>query len=503
MLFNSFSFILLFLPITLLVWFSLNHIKKYRLADIFIIAMSLFFYSRFGMNVMLIMCGSIVVNHIISMLMKRFSSNTWLKVLKILGVVVNLGFLFYFKYCDFFVGSVVSALGMSYQSAQIVMPIGISFYTFQQMSYVIDRGRGEAEHYSLIDYALYVTYFPKLIEGPISFHKEILSQFKSEEKRQFNLDNFQKGIIYFVLGLSKKVLLADTLSLVVTYGFKQTFFLDTLTVIAVMLAYTFQIYFDFSGYCDMASGIALMMNIELPVNFNSPYKAATVKELWQRWHMTLSRFFIKYVYIPLGGSRKGKLRTVCNVLIVFILSGLWHGAGWTYICWGLMQGLLVVWDDIGIVEVKGSHKGKYLFREKPLITVPRFVGRFFTFTFFVISLFFFGAQDMDYAIGMFKRLFYFTYPGFLTRTAGQLDIAENYVLSQVITRTAPQFENALYIGTLLILLAICFLVNSRKNTAEIASDKEPDMKRTIGLVLLFIWSFISLSQVSTFIYFQF
>jgi len=383
------------------------------------------------------------------------------------------------------------------------MPIGISFYTFQQMSYIIDRGRGDAKHYSFIDYALYVTFFPKLIEGPISFHKEILSQFNSDEKRNFNKDNFQKGLILFILGLSKKVLLADNLSLVVNYGFEQTFFLDTLTVIAVMLAYTFQIYFDFSGYCDMASGISLMMNIELPLNFNSPYKAATVKELWQRWHMTLSRFFIKYVYIPLGGSRKGKMRTVCNVLIVFILSGLWHGAGWTYICWGLMQGLLVVWDDIGIVEVAGSSKNKYLFRQKPLIKVPRFIGQIFTFTFFVISLFFFGAQDMNYAIGMFKRLFYFTYPGFLTRTASQLDLAENYVLSQVITMAAPQLENAMYIATMIILLAICFFVNTRKTAYEIAMNTKINKKMTIGLVILFIWSFISLSQVSTFIYFQF
>ena len=503
MLFNSFSFILLFLPITLIGWFLLNKLENKSFADIFIIAMSLFFYSIFGVNIMLIMCASIVVNYVISAAMNPFNARAKVRALKIIGIIVNLAFLFYFKYYDFFVGSAVEALGMNYKSAQIIMPIGISFYTFQQMSYIIDRGRGEAEHYSLIDYALYVTFFPKLIEGPIAFHEEILSQFKSPEKRIFNPENFQKGIILFVLGLSKKVLLADNLSLVVNYGFEQTFFLDTLTVIAVMLAYTFQIYFDFSGYCDMASGIALMMNIELPINFNSPYKAATVKELWQRWHMTLSRFFVKYVYIPLGGSRKGKVRTVLNVLIVFVLSGLWHGAGWTYICWGLMQGLLVVWDDIGIIAVEGSNKGKYLFRDEPLIKVPKIVGQFFTFTFFVISLFFFGASDMTYAIGMFKRLFYFTYPGFLTRTASQLDLAENYVLSQIISMVAPSFENALYIATLIILLAICFFVNTRKNAYEIATSAKVTKKFTFGLAVLFIWSFISLSQVSTFIYFQF
>ncbi|MCR4901392.1 MAG: MBOAT family protein [Butyrivibrio sp.] len=503
MLFNSFSFILLFLPITLIVYFSLNNFNKERFADIFIIAMSLFFYSRFGINVMLIMCASVVVNYLFSMLMEHFNKEAQLKTLKIAGVVANLAFLFYFKYYDFFVGSAVKALGMNYESAGIIMPVGISFYTFQQMSFIIDRGRKQAKHYSFADYALYVTFFPKLIEGPISFHEEIISQFKDKANRVFNRDNFQKGLILFVLGLSKKVLLADNLNLIVTYGFKYTHYLDTLSVIAVMLSYTFQIYFDFSGYCDMASGIALMMNIKLPMNFNSPYKAATVKELWQRWHMTLSRFFVKYVYIPLGGSRKGKIRTIINVLIVFILSGLWHGAGWTYICWGLMQGLLVVWDDIGIVEVNGSSKGKYLFRQKPLIKVPRFIGQIFTFSFFVISLFFFGAKDMEYAISMFKRLFYFTYPGFFVRCASTLDIAENYILSQAITMVAPGMTDALYIGTMVILLIICFIVNSRKNAYEIAMTQKPTKKMAIGLSVLFIWSFISLSQVSTFIYFQF
>ena len=232
---------------------------------------------------------------------------------------------------------------------------------------------------------MYTVYFPKLIQGPIAFHKEMIDQFTDKSLRKYDPEKMAKGIMSFIIGLSKKVLLADTLSKMVVYGFHYTYYLDTITVIVVMLAYTFQIYLDFSGYCDMANGVSLMLGFKLPVNFNSPYKAATAKELWQRWHMTLSRFFIKYVYIPLGGSRKGKIRTIINVLVVFILSGLWHGAGWTYICWGLMQGLLVVWDNLGIVGVREDRKAKYLFRDKPLIAIPRALGNALTFIMFLLN----------------------------------------------------------------------------------------------------------------------
>ena len=229
--------------------------------------------------------------------------------------------------------------------------------------------------------------------------------------------------------------------------------------------------------------------------------------------MTLSRFFIKYVYIPLGGSRKGKLRTVINVLIVFVLSGLWHGAGWTYICWGLMQGLLVVWDNLGIVGVRdeeesasntSAKKNRYLFREKPLLTIPRALGNALTFLMFVISLVFFGSRDMTYALQMFKRFFFWTYPGFLYRAAENLEIAENYVFRQFLSQLGMTGMNTVvYMVTLVLLLAVSGFVMTRKNTAEIIETTKFDKKTLIGLTVLFVWSFVSLSNVSTFIYFQF
>ena len=505
--FNSFTFILVFLPVLMIGWHALNRLQKYTVADVVLIIMSLYFYYTFGVNFLIILSVSIGVNYALSAVLKKIDSrnttdsNIHKKLIKIIGVLFNLGLLFYFKYLGFFADNLNVVFKTGLTVDKIIMPIGISFFTFGQISYIVDRANGEAPHYSFVEYTLYTAYFPKLIQGPIAFHKEMIDQFRDKSLRTYDSVKFSAGIISFVLGLSKKVILADVLSKIVNYGFEQTYYLDTLTVIAVMLAYTFQIYFDFSGYCDMANGISLMLGYRLPTNFNSPYKAASAKELWQRWHMTLSRFFIKYVYIPLGGSRKGRYRTIANVLIVFILSGLWHGAGWTYVCWGLMQGLLVVWDDLGIVSTE--KEGKFLLRKEPLLVIPKALGRAMTFIAFVASLIFFRSESVEKALAMFRRLFFFTWPGFLTRTATNLDIAENYVFRQFLSQMGGIDENVIYMITMVTYLAVSGFIITRKNTEEIIETTTFDKKTLIGITVLFLWSFISLSAVSTFIYFQF
>ena len=490
------------MPILLIIWHLLNRAGKYTLADVFLTAMSLYFYYSFGASFLYILILSIAVNYGLSALMEK--KKEFKKPGKVIGVLFNLALLFYLKYLGFFVENINAIIGGDISVKTVLMPIGISFFTFGQISFIVDRANDEAPHYPFISYALYTVYFPKLIQGPIAFHKEMIDQFKEKSLRRFNSDTFARGVMSFIIGLGKKVILADNLALAVDYGFHYTYYMDTLTIIVVMLAYTFQIYLDFSGYCDMANGVSMMLGFKLPVNFNSPYKASSAKELWQRWHMTLSRFFIKYVYIPLGGSRKGKVRTVINVLIVFVLSGLWHGAGWTYICWGLMQGLLVVWDDLGIMGVKSDKPGKYLFREKPLFVVPRAVGNALTFFMFIVSLVFFRSQDMTYAIQMFKQFFFWTYPGFLYRTASQIKIPENYLPRQLLSQlNISGGENIVYLATLLIFLAVSGFIMTRKNTKEIVETTEFKLKTVIGLAVVFIWSFISLSDVSTFIYFQY
>ncbi len=536
MLFNSFNFILIFLPLMLLGWYGLLRLKLSKLARLLLIAGSCVFYSFFDVKFTAILLGQCLVNWGISLVMKKGegarcatpadtgspdagAAPRSCKILQALGVLFNLGVLFVFKYYDFFMGDV---LGLSqYDAIRFLLPVGISFYTFSQIAYLIDRGRGDAEHESLLDYAAFVTYFPKLIEGPICYHHEIIPQLKAAEDKPFDREKFTNGVVLFILGMGKKVLLADTLSFAVNYGFEQTYYLDTISVIFVMLAYAFQLYFDFSGYCDMATGISAMFGIDLPLNFNSPYKAASSKELWQRWHMTLTRFFIRYVYIPLGGSRRGHYRTLINVLIVFLLSGLWHGAGWTYLVWGAMQGLFVIWDDVRPAALDkwltGTERGK---KAKAAGAVesrqsantgsapaPRFArlrGQICTFLGFVLSLVFFRSEDLPHAFGMLRRFVFPTWPGWLYRTAAKLDISELYVLKTAIKLKFPTLVDPMFAVFFALLLVICWLVLRGPNAYEIAMKQAPSRKRSVlFLTIVFVWAFLSMSQVTTFIYFQY
>ncbi|MCH5248758.1 MAG: MBOAT family protein [Lachnospiraceae bacterium] len=502
MLFNSFLFIFIFLPITLIGWYILNHYKHLKLAKTFLAGMSLWFYGYFNFYYLAIIIVSIVVNYLLSFILTFVDSKPWKRTASriglLAGITFNLGLLFYFKYYDFFIENINLAFHTDFNLKHILLPLGISFFTFQQLSFVIDRCLGRAEHYSFINYVTFVTFFPQLVAGPIVLYKEIIPQFEEERNHKFNPANFAEGIILFVLGLGKKVLLADVFGLVVNYGFAQTYSLDTVSTILVILSYTFEIYFDFSGYSDMAMGLGRMFNIVIPVNFNSPYRSCSVKELWQRWHITLSRFFVTYVYIPLGGSKKGKLRTVINTIIIFFLSGLWHGAAWTYIAWGTMQGLLVVWDNLGIVGISGreeKHPSKF--------HIPAWCGWFLTFAFFNLSLFFFRSESMAGALQMFKNLFAFNYTGKVFEVAAAMDIAEFYVVQEALGIIAPNVVKYAYLLLLVVYLAFSFFLIFRKNALEIATDGKLSSGKCWAVSIIFVWCVISLSQVSTFLYFNF
>ena len=507
--FNSFSFILIFLPVVLIIWHGLNLIEKKKLADIFLIAASLVLYGLFSIKFVIVLFISCLLTYIVSKLL--FESKGKKELFLACGIFVNLGLLGYFKYTNFFLSNVSAVIGKEISSLELILPIGISFYVFSQIAFLVDTYRlceGKDDEFdmssvSLIEYILYITYFPKIIQGPIALPGEMISQFRDDEKRKPKAENFRKGIELFIIGLSKKVLLGDNLSKIADYGFHYTYYMDTLTGILVLISYAFQLYFDFSGYCDMAEGVSLMLGIELPRNFNSPYKAISVRNLWQRWHMTLTRFFVRYVYIPLGGSKKGKIRTAINVLIVFILSGFWHGAGWTYICWGLVMGIMVVWDDLGIAAVKGDIKKHYLLRKEPLLVIHKKIGEILTFCMFLVSLVFFRSKDMTYAIQYFKQLLIPTWPGFMYKTSEVLDIPENYLMVTAANLYAAYYTKMVYLISWIILLVISLIVIRSKNAKEIIDSGVPKKRFTILFVILFVWSFISLSQVSTFIYFQF
>ena len=496
MLFNSYIFIFLFLPLALLGWFGLNKIKKYKLAQWFLIAMSLWFYGYFNPGYLWIILGSSFFNFLFSGLIDWFEKkqadiSTTKKWLLFLGVAVNLGILGYFKYYDFFIENVNAAFGTSFTLRHILLPLGISFFTFQQVSFVIDRCKGTAPHYSLADYLCFVTFFPQLIAGPIVLHSELVPQFQDKEKRQFKIESFAQGIVYFTIGLAKKVLLADTLSGMVNFGFESIPYIDTISTIVLAVAFTFELYFDFSGYCDMAIGIGKMFGIDIPDNFNSPYKAVSDKDLWRRWHMTLGRFFTSYVYIPLGGSKKGKVRTVLNTMIVFTLSGLWHGANWTFVLWGFLHGVAV---SVNSLTVK---KGKVKTGWKKRIC------QMATYAYWTFTLVIFRSDSIATVCAYFKRLFSFSHFGSLPVLAEKIPHSELYVLTKILDMKAPQFIPYMNMGVLIILMFVGAVVLAGKRTKQIVENCTWTTGFAIKITLLFGWAVISLSGVSTFLYFNF
>lgn len=348
MLFSSYEFLLIFLP---LAWFAYVHVGR-RSQDAAIgvlLAFSFFFYAWWSSFFLLLLIGSISFNFVIgSALSRRQGKSGKLRSgLLALGVFVNLFLLAYFKYADFLILSISSLLGWAPVSNGILLPMGISFYTFTQIAFLVDAYRDDVREYRPFHYGLFVTYFPHLIAGPVLHHKEMMPQFsRGNNQVSITPENICLGLGFLSVGLFKKLVVADKLAVFVAPIFDAAHNPSLIEAWFAALAYTFQLYFDFSGYSDMAIGISLMFGIWLPFNFNSPYKASSIAEFWRRWHMTLSRFLREYLYIPLGGGREGKLRMVRNLFITMVLGGVWHGAGWTFVAWGAFHGALLVMNHM-------------------------------------------------------------------------------------------------------------------------------------------------------------
>jgi alginate O-acetyltransferase complex protein AlgI len=343
MLFNSFTFIFLFLPATLFGYLLIGA-WRWRWGAAWLSAASLVFYSYWDPRYLPLLLISAVVNFFAGRVLAEWSPENlrWRHLFFALSIGFNLVVLGYFKYANFLVANVAAATGLELTIRKIVLPLGISFFTFTQIAFLADTYRGLAREPKFVHYLLFVTYFPHLIAGPILHHKEMMPQFARPETYRFNTANLVTGTVYFIIGLFKKVVLADGVAVYAAPVFDaaakgQHFLMQDAWGGA--LAYTFQLYFDFSGYCDMAIGASLMFGIVLPLNFDSPYKSRSITEFWRRWHMTLSRFLRDYLYIPLGGNRKGRVRRYVNLFITMLLGGLWHGAGWTFVIWGGLHGL--------------------------------------------------------------------------------------------------------------------------------------------------------------------
>ncbi len=347
MLFHSYNFIFVFLPFTIVLFFVIGSKGHHSLAISFLVGMSLFFYGWWNPVYLALITGSILFNYFIGTTLYSNVQSTYSfkKGMLIIGVSSNLILLGYFKYANFFVENLNKLIGNSIYIEHIILPLGISFFTFQQITFLVDAYKGETQKSNFLHYCLFVTFFPQLIAGPILHHKEILPQFSRKSFFKFNHLNFAVGITIFALGFFKKIVLADRIAPYATPIFEAAELGMALTFFEAWmgaLAYTFQIYFDFSGYSDMAIGMTRMVGIKLPMNFYSPYKAKNIIEFWRRWHITLSRFMKDYLYIPLGGNRKGPWRRTVNLMLTMLLAGLWHGANWTFVAWGGVHGLYII-----------------------------------------------------------------------------------------------------------------------------------------------------------------
>ena len=399
MLFNSYEFIFVFLPITFFIYFYLNHKRLTEASKGFLVCSSLFFYSWWNVAYLPIILSSMVFNYVIggslNKTCKDKSKGFSKKSILIFGIIFNLSLLGYFKYTDFLIENFNLAFSSDAELLHLALPLAISFFTFQQIAYLVDSYRQETKEYDFLNYALFVTFFPQLIAGPIVHHKEMMPQFANTRNKVKNYRNIAMGLFIFSIGLFKKVVIADTFSVWATNGFDVATTLNLFEAWATSLSYTFQLYFDFSGYTDMAIGLALMFNIRLPINFNSPYKATNIQDFWRRWHMTLSRFMRDYIYIPLGGNRKGGFRTYNNLMATFVLGGLWHGAAWTFVFWGFLHGLALM------VQVFWSKLGFKLWT---------WVAWLITFNFVNITWVFFRAKEWDDALKVLGGMFSLDFP---------------------------------------------------------------------------------------------
>lgn len=339
--FNSYIFILVFLPLAVILYFSAG-MQKPVFGKIVLIAAGLIFYGCGGYEMLALLFISMIINYLSALVIHRRRPGH--RMLTALPVIVNVGLLLYFKYYNFLIINLNTFTGKDMSVKDIFLPLGISFYTFQQIAYLAAVSKGELERTDLLDYMVFILFFPKLLMGPLMEPADFILQINDDTRKKPDAKNIAAGLRLFSAGLIKKTLFADTFALAVSRVYADIFTATSMDSILLMLFYTFEIYFDFSGYSDMASGISAMLNIELPMNFDSPYKALSVSDFWKRWHISLTGFLTKYIYIPLGGSRKGWVRTYINILTVFLISGLWHGANWTFILWGLIHGLLMCLD---------------------------------------------------------------------------------------------------------------------------------------------------------------
>ena len=520
MLFNTHGFIFLYLPVVLLGFFQLGRIN-HKWAAGWLALSSLFFYGYWNPAYVGLLLGSIVCNYTFGLWIAKAGTQhigRHKKQLLIIALVANLLLLAYYKYANFFVSNINGAAGTLLSLGEIILPLGISFFTFTQIAFLVDTYQGKVKEYNFLYYLLFVTYFPHLIAGPVLHHKEMMPQFAKPATYRFNYENLSVGLTIFFIGLSKKTLLADGIATNVGPVFAASAAGAQLNFIDAWggaLCYTLQLYFDFSGYSDMAIGLSRMFGVTLPLNFHSPYKSVNIIEFWRRWHMTLSRFLRDYLYFPLGGNRKGNYHRYQNLMITMLLGGLWHGAGWTYVLWGGLHGLYMVinhgWQ--GLRKSLGQNPQEPLSRPMHVISV------LITFLVVVAAWVVFRAENIKTATGILKGMAGIN--GFVIPDAwlnkwgifGQWLIAHGYA--------TPAYSYPLIMGGAVNWIWISLLIVwSAPNTQQIMAAYKPALEIHDGSkakrllwqpsyawllagVLFSAFAILSITELSEFIYFQF
>ena len=520
MLFSSYPFIFLFLPLVIFVFFGVGVFGYHRVALTWLVVASLFFYGWWNPAYLGLLIGSILFNYAVGITLTNHSTDKPVrkKWILIFGVGCDLGLIGYFKYANFFIDNVNKLISGNIFLDKIILPLAISFFTFQQITFLVDAYRGETREYNFLHYCIFVTFFPQLIAGPIVHHLEMLPQFAKESIYRFNHRCFAIGITIFAIGLFKKVILADGIAPYASPLFDAALAGTTITFFeawAGSLAYTFQLYFDFSGYSDMAIGLAQLIGIRLPLNFNSPYKSKSIIDFWHRWHMTLSRFMRDYVYFPLGGNRKGKTRALTNLLITMLLGGLWHGAGWTFVIWGGLHGIYLVINHVW-----------RFFKQALNIEINTWwswsAARALTFIVVVVAWVFFRSESLNGAFAIIKGMAGMN--GFCLKDTWAQNLGS---LSSILEQLGVQFtyktlhlEKESFVWAIGLLFVVWFFPNTQQILNGFKPESNTFSSETLPFgwkvlewrpnfvwasisAVLVVYSILSLTQISEFLYFQF
>lgn len=482
--FNSFVFLLAFLPVTLIIYYLLRAKGYFRGSLYFLCLMSLGFYaynnSPSGIITLLL---SLCVNYIFA---SAILSGKRAKQTLITGVIFDVLYLCAFKYGPLFIHDVF-----------VLQAPGVSFYTFLEIALLVECYKGSIKKLTIGEYSFLMTFFPKMMQGPIVDPVEFLNQGTGD--KSVSWEEIYRGILLFSLGLFKKVIIADTLGEAVNYGFSNPNSIHTMEGLVVILSYTLQLYFDFSGYTDMAIAIAGFFGFKLPDNFDSPYKATSIEDFWKRWHITLTRFFTKYIYIPLGGNRRGNARTLLNLALIFIISGMWHGAGWQFIIWGAMHGILYVAHRA--IKMYGKHEKN---KEEPQGVKTKFlhfVKVLGTFIYVNIAWVFFRASSVGEALRLFKSVGEFWFPRFNVGLAQCFNIDELWYVIKLLHFDRLSF--GIYILMVIILVLILLLVFKAPSAREYSSNCKINFFTTAMMLVILCWCILSFEGVATYLYVNF